>query len=109
MTFGKYETRDMRDPTRVEDFINAFDDLCALEKQNGTFEDPFHANRRNFAAKDIEDRRIRDVSQTYVLTRSTILATAMAKKEVQEAIIVSLGTKNNHLPIPTYQPSQKMS
>ena len=79
MTFEKYETRDMRDPTRVEDSIKAFDDLCALEKQNGTFEDPFHANRRKFAAKDIEDRRIRDVSQTYVLTRTNILATAIKK------------------------------
>jgi hypothetical protein len=102
-----YETRDMRDPTRVEDFINAFDDLCAKEKENGTFDDHFHSERRRFAAADIRDRRIRDASERYVLTRIEILTKIKAQKEAAERGMAALGTKNTASPIPTDQLSAK--
>ena len=107
MTYQKYETRDMRDPSRVEDFINAFDDLCRMEKENGTFEDHFHSERRRFAAADIRDHRIRDASERYVLTRIDILTKIKAQKEAAERGRAALGAKNQASPIPTDQVSAK--
>ena len=107
MTYQKYETRDMRDPSRVEDFVNAFDDLCRMEKGNGTFEDHFHSERRRFAAADIRGRRIRDASERYVLTRIEILTKIKAQKEAAELGRAALGAKNMASPIPTDQESAK--
>jgi hypothetical protein len=103
MTYQKYETIDMRDPSRVEDFINAFDDLCRREKENGTFEDHFHSERRRFAAADIRDRRIRDASERYVLTRIEILTKIKSQKDATERGRAALGAKNMASPIPTDQ------
>ena len=94
MTYGKHETRDMRDPTRVQDFANAFDDLCRLEKENGTFDDHFHAERRRFAAEDIRRARIRDCSERYVFTRHSILARILEQKEAARRTEIGLGAKN---------------
>ena len=88
------QEQDMTSPVRVEAFARAFDDLCALEKKNGTFDDPFHARRRHFASADIRDARIRDVSEMYVATRSDILRRAIDQKVFAEAGRVALGTKN---------------
>jgi hypothetical protein len=107
MTYQKYETRDMRDPSRVEDFINAFDDLCRMEKENGTFEDEFHARRRHFASADIRDHRIRDASERYVLTRIEILTRIKAQNDATERGRAALGTKNQASPIPTDQEGAK--
>jgi hypothetical protein len=107
MTCQKYETRDMHDPPRVEDFINAFDDLCRMEKENGTFEDHFHSERRRFAAADIRNHRIRDASERYVLTRIEILTKIKAQKEAAELGRAALGAKNMASPIPTDQESAK--
>lgn len=94
MTYQKYETRDMCDPTRVNDFTKAFDDLCALERKNGTIDDEFHSRRRFFASADIRDYRIRDASERYVLTRIEILTKTIAQREAAERGRVALGTKN---------------
>jgi hypothetical protein len=102
-----YETRDMHDPTRVEDFINAFDDLCRMEKENGTFEDHFHSERRRFASTDIRDRRVRDASERYVLTRIEILTKIKTQKDAAERGMAALGSKNQASPIPTDQERSK--
>jgi hypothetical protein len=93
-----YETREMRDLSRIEDFVKAFDDLCNLEKKNGTFEDNFHSRRRHFAYADIKNSRIRDVSERYVFTRIAILTRIIEQKEATARsllIFESAGTTKN--------------
>jgi hypothetical protein len=75
------QERDMRDPVRVQRFQAAWDELIRLEKENGTFEDEFHTRRRHFMGDDLRRGRIRDISQTYVAVRTSVLKKQIAARE----------------------------
>ncbi len=83
------QEREMRDPERVRRFQLWWDALIKLEKENESFDDPFHSRQRHFISDDIKRARIRDNSERYVQTRIAALQRYQDQKTKSQALAMS--------------------